>query len=162
MKLDDESRNVVSQRNPQKRHRFTPQTEKEPQHRLRIGSAWVGRFGIVLRICTPSITFIQTRLKTHRSFIGPVKESNASSCCDRGHYRRAVDLYGSSQRPTNDRWPKPERGRCSIPEQVFAPSVSTPSEALTTEPPISCLRKPVQYERNPFPSGGLRFSSRPS
>jgi len=37
--------------------------------------------------------------------------SNAINSLDRDHHGRAVDLDGSSQRSTHDRWPKAESSR---------------------------------------------------
>ena len=56
-------------------------------------------------------------------FIG----SNAINSLDRDPHGRAVDLDGSSQRATHDRWPKAESGKQSManpPRVAAAPAWS--------------------------------------
>jgi hypothetical protein len=46
-----------------------------------------------------------------RAKTGILEGSNAINCLDRDPHGRAVDLDGSSQRSTHDRWPKAESSR---------------------------------------------------
>jgi hypothetical protein len=53
--------------------------------------------GIEPRFMHSYVVGLVPRGDSSQGFVGEVKGSNASNCCDRGHLRRAVDLHGSSQ-----------------------------------------------------------------